>query len=162
MLAVYQDAKFVVPENPVMRGVAPPNGMQGLAAYVKALYAVPENSVLRGAGIGRLGCAGCTGYPDCDGPMSGGYAPMGGLGDMSTFLSNLSTGNFTDALSGQDIVSGFPNFIIVPIGLWVLFSLVGDTKRSYKAVKGYSKKRSARAKRLASARKTLEEDGGLF
>jgi hypothetical protein len=86
------------------------------------------------------------------------YRGFSGLGDVGTFITNLTSGNFGEALTGNDFFSGVPNWIVVPAGLWFLMSIIEDTKRTYRSVKTSSRKRSAKRKRIASAKKTLAED----
>lgn len=68
----------------------------------------------------------------------------GGLGDIETLMSNLTSGNFGAALSGNDIASSLPNWIVIFGGWWMISTFVGQVSRTGSRVKKrYKAARSA-------------------
>ena len=74
-----------------------------------------------------------------DRPGLGAYYGSGarrpGMGDVGTFITSLTSGDFTGALTGNNFFSGVPNWFALIGGAWVISSIVGDTKRVSKRVK---------------------------
>ena len=185
MLGTYQQAIFAVPENPVMRAVAgapilmAPTQQKGVTGFGRLGCGGGCQSKISPFGMGNVGDEGLRLYGDwygaqqtggmvLNGDRNGlgsyfpsdahGYRGFSGLGDVGTFITNLTSGNISDALTGNDFFSGIPNWIVVPAGIWFLMSIIEDTKRTYKSVKKSSAKRAAKRKRIESAKRTLAED----
>ncbi len=179
MLSSYVNAQFAVPENPVMRAV---NGYQVMPSAAATTEPLQKSGLgcacgIKPFGLGNVHDEGLRLYGDFYGAqqtggmiLNGDFPGLGtywgvpraqGMGDISTMLSNLASGNISDALTGEDLIGGFPNWIILPVGLWLVFSLIGDTKRTYKSASGAVRKRRARKKRVTEAKQTLAADSGF-
>src|SRR5271167_831948 len=63
---------------------------------------------------------GCAGDPTCSCSCSK------GVGDAGTMISNLTSGNWSDALFGNDFFSGVPNVFVIVGGLWLLSKVTQD------------------------------------
>ncbi len=187
MLSSYVNAIFAVPENPVMRAVSGYQVMPPAGATTQPLQTAGLGCAcgIKPFGLGNVHDEGLRLYGDfygaqqhggmvLNGDRAGlGAAPPGfgtywgvpktaGMGDISTMLSNLANGEFNSALTGEDLIGGFPNWIVLPVGLWLLFSVIGDTKRGYKNTSGAVRKYKARRKRVKAAKETLASDSGFF
>jgi hypothetical protein len=92
----------------------------------------PRNAVGLGcADSGSCGC-GCS------------KKNLNGLGDAGTFVSNLMSGNLSDALMGNDFFAGIPNVLVIVGGAWLFSALSRDVKKSTRTVRSYSARRKKR------------------
>lgn len=88
---------------------------------------------------------GCAGDVAC-GPCAAKKRAASGMGDAGTFVSNLTSGNWGDALLGNDFFAGVPNVLVI-LGAWWLFAKVStDLGKAQKKVRGYSATRKKRAR----------------
>lgn len=151
MLSAYIDARFVVPENPVMRGymgmpviqpaASKPNS--GLPMGIGTYFGAGSRSQRYGNGIGSLRGLGCADSLNWSFGFPMGVNGLGGLGDAGTFVNNLTSGNFSDALMGNDFFSGVPNVVVIVGGLWLFSKVSGDFKKVSGKVKKYTRKKKA-------------------
>jgi len=112
--------------------------------YQRAKFAVPENPVSRALATGTANVgAGCSGL-GCP----------NGMGDLNNLQSNLTSLNLGAVLSGDDFMSGIPNWAIIAGGLFAfsLFSRSADYRSEQRKLRekyprGY--KRAYKAGRAA-------------
>ncbi len=119
--------------NPQLETPFQNTGMGGLGYFAKACYPVPQIPIVTGETKG-MGCA-CNNGPS--------YGLMG----VSDLTSNITLGNWMDAATGTDIINGIPNVLVVGIGAYLLFSVLGDAKRVPGAIR--SRRKAAGAARSA-------------
>ena len=127
---------FAVPQNPMKNFTA--GNVQPLAVAPGAPGQVNGAPVMPGSGSGMSGCGGsCGGACGCNGQCGGGVGDISS--DLSQFMSDLTAGNFTQALT-VDTIAGFPSWAVVggvvAIGLY-FFAGTGDSraKSAYKTVR---------------------------
>jgi hypothetical protein len=113
-------AYFPIPQNPI-------TGLSGLGQFMPACFPVPQNPVADAANIVPATTIG-TGM-GCAGGCTNGYGGVG-MGDVTSFLSSIGTGDYTGAAMNSDFVSGVPNVILILGTMWIIGSLIGDTKRA--------------------------------
>ncbi len=53
-----------------------------------------------------------------------------GLGDLETMLGNVTAGNYGAALSGNDIASSLPNWLVIGGAAWFLLTIYDQQKRA--------------------------------
>jgi hypothetical protein len=148
MLSTYQAAVFAEPENPVMRAVTGLAVMPSAGAGVGDLQNVGLGCAcgIKPFGLGLANDPGLRLYGDIRGrggmringdPIAslGSYwrVPRG-MGDVGTFIGNLTSGNFSDALSGNDFFGGIPNWVAVGAGIWFLFTINSQQRNARRSV----------------------------
>lgn len=109
----------------------PFTGMGRLGEFVPGCYPVPFVPVK--TSLSGLGCSSCSNGPE--------YGLVGGrgLGTVDDLMSS-----FTDVLTNDGLISGIPNVLVVGGGLYLLFSIIGDTKRGARRVgTGYARRKTA-------------------
>ena len=137
-------ASFPVPQNPIADG----NG--GLGQFMDACFPVPQNPIADAANIIPASAAHGTGM----GCASCGGSCGSGMGDVATFVSNISAGDWQGVLTGDDLWSGIPNIVVVLGGTWLITSIIGDLFRTGRAIKKapeHITKRAAAAKKAKAA-----------
>jgi hypothetical protein len=142
MLSVYQGALFAVPENPVMRAV---NGAPVMPSAGATLEPLKKG--------GGMGCA-CgvkpfgLGLVNDESAGLGSYwgVPRAGMGDLETMLSNFTTGQYGAALTGNDIASSLPNWVVLVGTVWLFFTLNSQQKSARRSVGRTVGRIKARAK----------------
>jgi len=111
------------------------NGMsgmlyRGIGEFTPGCFAVPQNPVSDGnPGLSGLGCACNTDAPQGYGRM------LGGMGDVSSFFSSLTSGDWQGAAFNSDFVTGLPNIVLLAGAAYVVMSLIDDTKRGVARVR---------------------------
>lgn len=110
-------------------------------------YPPPYNALFQGVatpqpaplipvkGLGDCGC-GCRGHGDCK-PQLSGLGFFESWTDFSTW--------------------GIAEYAAIAAGAYLLLSAFGDTRRGYKRVATYRRKRAQRSERIKTARKQLAE-----
>lgn len=88
---------------------------------------------------------GCAGDIAC-GPCAAKQQQSAGMGDAGTFVTNLTSGNWSDALFGSDFFTGVPNVVVVLAAWWVFSKVTQDLGKAKKKVRGYSATRKKRAR----------------
>lgn len=180
MLGTYIEAKFAIPENPVMRanqGFAPlmvaseQKGITGLSAPRGGL-GCGCSSKIPPFGLGNTNDEGLRLYGDWYGSQqTGGMRLNGdsnglgtyfvapgvrststGMGDLENLMSNLTSGNFGAAMSGNDIASSMPNWMVILGGWWAISTFFGQVSRTkarvgarYRAARGAPRGKKFRA-----------------
>ena len=149
-------AQFPIPQNPI-------SGLSGLGQFMPACFPVPQNPIADAANVvpatalgTGMGCSNCTGSTYGGGCNKGmGCSSCGnGMGDVNSFFSSVSAGDWTGAAMNSDFVSGVPNILLVGAVVWVVGSLIGDTKRVVartRAFPGTAKRKTSAAYRAALA-----------
>jgi len=144
-------ALFPIPQNPISAAGG------GMGQFMPACFPVPQNpiadaaniipaSAAHGVGMGSLGCgAACGGT--CGRQMNIGPPGSSGMGDVSSFMASLTSGDWTGAAMNSDFITGIPNVVVILGTVWIVGSLIGDTKR----VAGRVRQAPQTAKRKASA-----------
>ena len=66
-----------------------------------------------------------------------GYRGFSGLGDLETMVSNFTSGNFGAALTGNDIASSVPNWLVIGGAIWLFSTITGQASSVSKRVKRY-------------------------
>jgi hypothetical protein len=167
-LGDFVGGSFPVPFNPIAPSVA----SAGMGYFMDACFPVPQNPIadaahvvpataINGRGMGRIGCTSCGGT--CGAQLNTRAVRPGGsgMGDVSTFVSEVTTGDWGDALMGQDLWSGIPNVVVVLGGTWIIASLIGDLFRVKRGVKttyqvAKETKKQVKAAHLKAQLKQLE------
>ncbi len=72
-----------------------------------------------------------------------GYRGFSGLGDLETMLSNFTSGNFGAALTGNDIASSVPNWLVIGAAVWFFSTITGQASSVSKRVKRYTRRKAA-------------------
>jgi len=126
---------FTIPENPLWNigtGTVKPIGIQpGAPGQINGQPVATRSG--SGSGMG-CGCGGGHGSCGCGG---------GGMGDistdLSTFMADLSAGNYSQALF-TDTIMGFPSYAVIGVlavaGMW-FFGGTGDSRatKTYRTVR---------------------------
>lgn len=134
MLSTYQVAKFAVPENPVMRAVYGIPVMPSAGATTGPLQKTGLGCAcgIKPFGLGNVNDEGLRLYGDWYGSQQHGGMRLNGdpngLGAFEDFVSNLTSGNFGAALSGNDFASSVPNWLFIGGALWFLFTINNQQK----------------------------------
>jgi hypothetical protein len=144
-------AYFPIPQNPI-------TGMSGLGQFMPACFPVPQNPVADAANIvpattigTGMGCAG-----GCTNGYGGGCGKCGGMGmgDVNSFVASLTGGDWSGAAMNSDFVTGVPNILLAGAVVWLVGSIIGDTKRTVarvRAVPSATKRKTSAAYRAALA-----------
>lgn len=178
MLATYQNGLFAVPENPVMRAV---NAMPVMPSAGATLQPLTKGGMgcavgIKPFGLGLVRDEGLRLYGDWYGsqqhggmrlngdplPGLGSYwnvprGARGGMGDLETMFSNFTTGDYGAALTGTDISSSLPNWLVIGGVVWLLFTLNSQQRRARQSVGDFAdrvqKRRRIKAKHKAELAK---------
>ena len=76
------------------------------------------------------------------------------MGDVNSFTNSLTSGDWTGAAMNSDFVSGIPNILLAGAVVWLVGSIIGDTKRVAARVRqapGTVRRKSSAAYRAALA-----------
>lgn len=152
-LGDFVPAFFPIPQSPVSSAGG------GMGYFVDACFPVPQNpiadaaniipaSAAHGVGMGSLGCGTHCGGT-CGRQLNvGPPGSSNGMGDVSTFMTSLLAGDFTGAAMNSDFITGIPNVLVIGGTLYLVLSLIGDTKRG--AARARQIPEAARRKKTAA------------
>lgn len=160
---------FAVPQNPMDLAQSGITRSQGIGDILPGSFVVPQNPIVNFT-TGRVGLIGQqTGGPGqlngkkvggcgCGGGC-GGCGSSHGMGQLTQVMSDLTAGNFTQALM-TDTIGGFPTYVWVGGGLVLLYLLAGPSQgssrvsRARRAYGAYhsNPRRSGRRRRRMSRR----------